>query len=75
MPSLQGFDLNRFNDLAVKSTLGGGGGNNNLFSSMFQPQTQQPQQQQFSPGLPFSPTGGNLYSSKRKPMSGLAFLL
>ncbi len=73
-PTLQGFDFDFFDNLAINNVLGGGGSNDFNFGSLGQPQQQQPQQQQFSPGLPFSPTSGNLFSSKRKPMSGLAFL-
>lgn len=68
LPPLPNFNFN-----AANSVLGG-----SAVSSPFNFTTlasqQQPNQLGFGLGQPFSPTGGSLFSSKRKPLGGLAFL-
>lgn len=73
-PQMPGFNIDFFDRLATKNLLGGGGSNDFSFGGFGTPQQQQPRQQQISQGVPFSPTGGRLFSSKQKAPTGLAFL-
>jgi hypothetical protein len=70
VPTLPNFDF--FNNISARNTLSGG--SSGFFLGRQNLPAQQPRQQQFSPGLPFSPTSGRLYSSRQKAPTGLAFL-
>ncbi len=74
-PTLPGFNFDFFDRLSVNNLLGGGGDNDFALGGFGrQQQPQAPQQQQVGQGIPFSPTGGRLFSAKQKAPTGLAFL-
>ncbi len=60
-----------FSNLNMRSALGGSTGGGFLDQTF---QQEEERNMAFSPGTPFSPTTGNLFSARQKPISGLAFL-
>lgn len=68
VPDAGELGIDFFNKLAVKNVLGG----QSFAFDNFAPQNTKGITSRV--GLPFEPTGGNLFLSKQKPLSGLAFL-